>query len=538
MLSKSVRAHRGLLLLTAFVSGAATLAVETGTKRLIASFFSSSNVVWAGVIGMTLLYLMVGYFLGGRLIDRWPSPTLGYGLTAWAALGVGVLPAVSLPVLRAAIDALQQFDIGTTLLASFGVGILFLVPVTLLGCVVPVLIRLSIQKVISAGQVTGLLYAVSTLGGLAGVFGTTLYWIPHIGTPATFSLHAIALMAVALVGLSVTSGWRSLKYAAPAVVLLAIVIPINLHRPLKPPLEGTTLLYEAETPYNYIQVDQLSDGTRYLLINESLAVHSIYSPTRLDTGGSWDFFAAAPFFNAQPYTPDRVQKMALIGLAAGTVARQYTAAFGPVHIDGIELDPGVVAAGRRYFEMNEPNLNVIVQDGRFALRQLGGGYQVIGIDAYRPPYIPWQLTTREFFQEVQSHLAWDGVVVINVGRTDTDRRLIQAMTATLLQVFPSVHTMDVPDAFNSVLVATNQPTDDQNLALNTAWLSRNTRLQPFLKLVLDRAAAAVSPTQASSLVFTDDRAPVEMIADTTVLGFMLEKQGNAPALPWKLPGSP
>jgi spermidine synthase len=155
---------------------------------------------------------------------------------------------------------------------------------------------------------------------------------------------------------------------------------------------------------------------------------------------------------------------------------------------------------------------------------------VIGIDAYRPPYIPWQLTTLEFFQEVKSHLAWDGVVVINVGRTDTDRRLVEALTATMLQVFPSVHTMDVPDSFNSVLVATNQPTSDSNLTLNTAWLSRNATLQPFLKLVLDQALGTVRPTVASSLVFTDDRAPVELIADTTVLGFMLEKNQGSPNL--------
>jgi len=541
MMIKSVRAYRWLLLLTAFVSGMATLAVETCTKRLIASFFSSSNVVWAGVIGMTLLYLMVGYFLGGRLIDRWPSPLLGYSLTAWAAMGVGAMPALSLPILRFAIEALQELNLGTTLIASFAVAILFFVPVTLLGCIVPCLVRLSVQKVISAGQVTGALYALSTVGGLAGVFGTTLYLIPSFGTPATFSLNAIALMITALVALGFTSGWRALKYVAPAAVLLAVVIPYNLRQPLKPPLEGTTLVYEAETPYNYIQVDGLPDGTRYLLINESLAVHSIYNPNRLETYGSWDYFVVAPFFNAVPYKPERIQKMALVGLAAGTVARQYTAAFGPVPIDGIEIDPGIVEAGRRYFDMTIPNLNVIVEDGRFALRRLGGGYQVIGIDAYRPPYIPWQLTTVEFFEEVQTHLAPDGVVVINVGRTDTDRRLVEALTATMLQVFPSVHTLDVPLTFNSVLVATNQPTDDKNLALNTLWLSKNQDLQPFLKSVLEEGVSSLKPTVASQMVFTDDHAPVELIADSIVLGFALEKDRGIPlpvATPTAAPSAP
>jgi hypothetical protein len=152
--------------------------------------------------------------------------------------------------------------------------------------------------------------------------------------------------------------------------------------------------------------------------------------------------------------------------------------------------------------MNMPNLNVIVQDARFALTPLGRDYQVIGIDAYRPPYIPWQLTTTEFFTEVRTHLAEDGVVIINVGRTQTDRRLVEAVTATLLQVFPTVHTMDVPESFNTMLVATNQPTNDESLAANAALLGEN--IHPFLKYSLGLAQRSLRPTVASDLVFTDD----------------------------------
>ena len=66
--------------------------------------------------------------------------------------------------------------------------------------------------------------------------------------------------------------------------------------------------------------------------------------------------------------------------------------------------------------MNEPNLNAIAQDGRLGLQQSDKRYTIIGVDAYRPPYIPWHLTTREFFQVVYDHLTEDGAMVINVGR--------------------------------------------------------------------------------------------------------------------------
>ncbi len=86
-------------------------------------------------------------------------------------------------------------------------------------------------------------------------------------------------------------------------------------------------------------------------------------------------------------------------MAAGTIARQYTHVYGDIPIDGIEIDPGIVAAGDKYFEMDTmPNLTVYVEDGRYMLNKLNKQYTVVGIDAYRPPYIPWHLTTVEFFR--------------------------------------------------------------------------------------------------------------------------------------------
>src|SRR5262249_13833758 len=147
--------------------------------------------------------------------------------------------------------------------------------------------------------------------------------------------------------------------------------------------------------------------------------------------------------------------------------------YGDIPIDGVEIDPGIIDVGARFFDMNAqkmPTLTVYAQDGRYELNQLDKRYSVIAVDAYRPPYIPWHLTTVEFFQEIRAHLTDEGVVAINVGRTQTDRRLVDAMTATLLQVFPSVHAMDVPISFNTILVATIKPTSQDNLAQNLALL--------------------------------------------------------------------
>jgi len=169
--------------------------------------------------------------------------------------------------------------------------------------------------------------------------------------------------------------------------------------------------------------------------------------------------------------------------------------------------------------MTMPNLNVIVEDGRYALNEIDRTYSVIGIDAYRPPYIPFHLTTVEFFEEVRDRLEPDGTVVVNVGRTNTDRRLVDAMTATLLQVFPSVHAMDVPLSFNTILVATRLPTTPDNLSANLAALPANAPQE--LRDTLALAERTLVPVHASDMVFTDDRAPVESLVDSLVINFLL-----------------
>jgi spermidine synthase len=236
--------------------------------------------------------------------------------------------------------------------------------------------------------------------------------------------------------------------------------------------------------------------------------------------GTWDYFLAAPYINAPPHSPADVKSLALIGLAAGTISKQYTAVYGPLPIDGIEIDPAIVEAGRRYFDMNEPNLNVIIADGRWALQHSDKRYSIIGVDAYRVPYIPWHLTTKEFFEAARAHLADDGALVINVGRTFTDRRLVDAMVGTLQSVFPSVYVVDVPDSFNSIVYATVQPTQARNLLENLTLMRPETHW--LLKQATFNALQNLQPTPVSQVVFTDDVAPVELISNSIVIRFILE----------------
>jgi spermidine synthase len=522
----SLRTDR-LLYLTVFISGMVTLAVELSASRLLGNVFGTSNIVWANVIGLILLYLAAGYFIGGRWADRSPYRKTLYSILIWAAFLSALIPLAARPVLSAAASAMVNAEAALALGSFVAILVLFSIPVTLLGMVSPFTIRLAIVDPADAGRISGAIYAISTIGSLVGTFLPTLFLIPELGTFRTFLLFAGLLYIVAWIGL-----WREVRWRAAIWLWMPLVVlglsALVLAGPLRAANDGDTLLMEGETAYNYIQVQEDPRSYRYLYLNEGQGVHSIYHPTQYRYGGTWDYFLTAPYYNAGQ-TPDQVDSLLVIGLAAGTIPRQYQHVYGDIRMVGVEIDPGIIQAGVDYFEMNPaemPSLHVEAQDGRYILTQLNEDFDVIAIDAYRPPYIPWHLTTVEFFQEVREHLTERGVVAINVGRTPEDRRLVNALTNVLLMVYPDVFAIDVPRSFNTILIATVQPTTAEQLALNTAALPADAN--PLLREVLTESTTAQVPIEPNDIVFTDDRAPLETLVDSLVLNFLLA--GNAEQL--------
>lgn len=512
--------HRKTLYLAVFFSGLTSLAVEMAASRLLGNYFGASNLVWASIIGLILIYLTAGYFLGGYWADRSPRLTTFFQILAWGAFGVGLVPIIARPVLRFAASAFDELQMGVLVGSFVAVLVLFLIPVTLLGTASPFAIRLAIEDPRQAGRTSGVLYGISTLGSFIGTFLPVLILIPNVGTYRTFMIISLLMLVVALVSLGYTSGWkRAAIYAwMPLIILVFIIIGM---RGTDKTAQG--MIYEGESAYNYIQVLQYGD-TRILRLNEGQGMHSLYNPQIVNFHGPWEQVLAAPFFNAAPYLPENVKSMAIVGLAAGTTAREASAVFPGIQIDGFEIDPKIVQVARQYFAMNEPNLHVIVQDGRVGLEHSRNHYQVISVDAYRPPYIPYHMTTREFFQACYNHLTQDGVLVINVGRSPNDRRLVDAFASTIGAVFPSVYIMDIPDTFNSIIYATVQPTNVANLDTNLANLNQRGSTHPLLLESLQTALANLQPAPAKGQVFTDDLAPIEWITNSMVVDFFLSGQ--------------
>jgi spermidine synthase len=480
-----------------FAGGAGTLATEIAASRLLAPYFGSSTIVWANIIGLILVYLSVGYWLGGRVADRRPDPRLLGGMVVVAALLIAATPFVARPILDLALRGLDAVDVGAVVGSFFAALALFAVPITLLGAVSPFAIRLALVDVGEAGTVAGRLYALSTVGSIVGTFLSAIVTIPLVGTQRTMLGAAVLLLVGA--ALLLGSRWQLLT----VVVAALLFVPAGTIKPTP------GLLHEAESPYQYVQVVERQDGARALRLNEGVAVHSLWRPGSVLTGGVWDMFLLVP-----PLVERPMERMLVIGNAGGTVARAYGELYPDVRIDGVEIDPEVSEAGRRYLGLGDnPNLSIVEADGRPYLELTDERYDVIVVDAYHQPYIPFYLATAEFFRLARERLEPGGVLALNVATVPGDERLSRAIGTTVLAAFPQAWRWR-PLRFNELLLAFDQAVAAEELR------GRAGDAPPEVAELVSLFRRGVEPVEAEGRPLTDDRAPVEWLTDRMIIDFV------------------
>jgi spermidine synthase len=461
-----------------FVVGMASLGAEIAGVRLLAPYFGASTVVWANTIGVVLVALSIGYWLGGKVADKRPrlEPLCWVALTAAGLLAV--VPFVARPLLNVGVDALDAVSAGAFIGSLLAVLVLIAVPVLLLGMAAPWALRLALDGVADAGTVAGRLYALSTAGSLVGTLLAALVLIPAVGTRRTFLTFAILLALVAVIGLR--SG-RAI--GVPAAIAGLVLIPIGTIKAA----EDGRVIYEKETEYQYARVIQEPNGDRRLELNEGHAVHSLWRPGTVLTHDYWDAMYAD---SGAP------RSVAILGNAAGTTAREFHVLRPRTRLDPVEIDPELTQIGYRFFGLPR-SIKVHHEDARpFLRRRPHQRWDAILVDAYRQPYIPFYLVTKEFFQLVHDRLTPNGRVVVNVGHPQGNDALEKAMTATMKSVFPQVRR-DPSETTNTILVGGRR-------------LAGGRLRQPL----------------TGGEVYTDDKAPVEWLIDRSLVQYAAEDKSG------------
>lgn len=484
-------ANKNFLYATEFFSGMSIMAVELGASRLLAPYFSSSQIVWTIIIGTIMIALALGNVWGGRRADLDANPAKLYRRLIFAAIWIGAIPVLG-KYLILAVAGVLIVTIDTNLLiwaAFISCMAIFVLPLFILGTVTPSLVKYATDNLEHNGRIVGNLNAFNTIGSIIGTFLPTFVTIPAVGTAITFLIFSGILLLIGV--LYFVSVGRKIFLAA----ILLFVTLIFLGNSNSFAFWEKNLLYEGESIYNYLQV---RENPRQIIFSTNVlfGVQSIKIKDGSLTGFYYDYALAAPLLTGG-------KKILILGMGTGTFAEQCRKYFPASQIVGVEIDEKITALARRYFDL-PADVQVVTYDGRAFLQADKNFYDVILVDAFQDISPPFQMSSTEFFSLVKNHLTERGVMVVNMNMRGA---INEHLTDTIAQIFPAVKIIDVRGVTNRVLFAA----DDEKIFAELKSRAKKIPDEKFSALMIF-VAENWSETVIGDKILTDDRAPVEMLS--------------------------
>lgn len=504
MEKRKILHNKYYLYLTEFFAGMSVMAVELGASRLLAPYFSSSQIVWTIIIGTIMIAMALGNIYGGRSADKNPNPDRLYGRIILASVWIALIPVIGKYIILG-ISAVMIFSVNSNYLvwAAFAACmVIFVFPLFLLGTVTPSLVKYTVDDLEDSGKTVGMLNASNTIGSIIGTFVPTFITIPAVGTSITFFIFSGILLLLAI--LYFASG--KVKSVKVMVGVFFFVLSVFLGRTNSFAFWEPDLTYEGESVYNYLQVKE--DENRVVLsTNVLFGVQSVYEKGEELTGMYYDYAMAAPFM-AGVHEKDAMDVL-ILGMGTGTYATQCNRYFGDtttLHMEGVEIDEKITDLATTYFHLPK-DIPVHTYDGRAFLNVADKEYDVIMVDAYQDITIPFQMSSVEFFTLVKEHLKDDGVMVVNLNMRGQKKDNINDYLAdTIGQVFSEIYTVDVAHNTNRELFASNQKGMMERMARN---LEKETHgdLSSFML----KARENMVSYEPKNRIMTDDSAPVELL---------------------------
>jgi len=394
------------LYLTEFFSGMSVMAVELGASRLMAPYFSSSQIVWTIIIGTIMIAMALGNIYGGRSADKNPDPDKLYGRIIIAAIWIAMIPVVGKYVIIG-ISGLLIFTVSSNFLIIAGFMacmVIFVFPLFLLGTVTPSLVKFTVDNLDDNGKLVGNLNASNTIGSIIGTFVPTFISIPAVGTSISFLIFSGILLVLAIVYfISGTANFLKARKLPISIALFLVCVLLGHNNSFA--FWQDDLIYEGESIYNYLQVYENTNEV-VLSTNVLFGVQSVYEKEKSLTGMYYDYAMAAPYM-AGVNDKDEINIL-ILGNGTGTYATQCKRYLSDVNIVGVEIDEKITELAVEYFELPK-DVPVITYDGRAYLNAIKDKYDVIMVDAYQDITIPFQMSSVEFFELVKEHLTDDGV---------------------------------------------------------------------------------------------------------------------------------
>ena len=501
-----------ILYVTSFLSGMTVMAVELACSRLLAPYFSSSQIVWTIIIGLIMISMSIGNMLGGRLADKHKSLSRLYFYIWIASLWIAAIPFVGKYLISGIIGLLLLFVPGSQFVvagSALSCLVIFALPMALLGMVSPYLVRLGIYDMENSGKIAGKIYAMGTIGSIIGTFIPTFLTIPLIGTGKTFFLFAFLLNVVCALYL-IFHKKRNIKNVVTSILLLVFLL-----MPFQDSFAywKSNIVYEGESLYNYLQVSETKDSV-ILSTNVAFGVQSIYKKDGSLSGYYYEYALMAPFFMDEA-SFDKDLDVLVLGLGTGTYSKQLKKYFPNSSCDSVEIDEKIAWLAGEYFNLKEDEATIYINDGRSFLETENAGlYDIILADAYQDITVPFHMSTVEFFQSAKKHLKPGGILIVNINMRSGDFEGVpEYLAGTVKSCFNSVYRVDLTNVTNSVLFVSDNPNMLENYERNTRiTMSEDHDLYSISRYVGNN----ISEVEDLDLILTDDLAPVEILGQKSL----------------------
>lgn len=438
----------------AFIEGGAVMCVELCSAKLLSPVFGTSIYVWASVLGITLLALMSGYYLGGYLSSKNKKKHLIFWLMLLGGALVTLTPVISDLVLLITIRL--NLILGSILsLFSF----LFL-PLLFFGATSPLLINYLTNTAKLAGKSSGTVYAISTLGGIITTFAVGFYTLPNFGITNTLYFFGILTMGIANYFFVSTKTFNTnISLIIIAACLSYNFQSRNLHKDTIYNSEG--ILGEIKVVERSYLIDNKTTIFRELLVNNiSQTVMNVDKPSE----SYWEYVDLLTKTVVEN-TNKSNRNALLLGLGGGTLYKQLKQ--NNFNVDVVEIDGRIAKISKEYFGVDK-NQHITVDDGRHFINTTTNKYDVVIFDLYNSETPPPHLMTKEAFKQITNRLNSGGILLINFYGyiKDLKGRATVSVYKTLLDV-----------GLNTNMIATSGEESQRNiilLASNKSLLVNNT----------------------------------------------------------------
>jgi spermidine synthase len=425
------------------------MALEIIGARLLTPYYGDTVYVWGSVIGIFLLSLSIGYFLGGKLADRKPEySTLSIVLAATGVFAV-LVPFLSVPVTSASNVLPRIFA------PLFSVTVLFFIPSLLLGMVSPFAIKLKARTLRRIGNVSGNLYAISTMGSVIGTFLATFVLILFL--PIKTILLCIGAVSF-LVAAMLAKKTSALVLAVIAILILIFAANIGSaviaqsHEDGNVSENNSTWIVPAflrspvvvESLYGQISVEDTDRETRTLSLNGGL-MSEMRIKNEMAVMPGWMYVNCMEI----PFAMNRnISDVLALGLGAGHFQRKLYEEYN-VSVDNVDINDKMVEVAEKYFNLTlTSRFRSYIDDARVFLQRTDKKYDYIAVDVvhFDPAQgykLPFHLSTKEFFQLAKDHLNQHGVIAMNFV-SNLNSAFFNSEYKTISTVFPSVYAFDCP----------------------------------------------------------------------------------------------